>query len=260
VTPVLPAAARDGNRRVVVARARGSRSAASFIDLTFVVEPRRIQFFADFLEREDRADQRHVTEARDLAASVATSWAHGYAAALDALSVLGLAASLDGCLVSVLPPSFMLGASRTDAGLILYGQPERGPVFAAALLAHELAHIGLARAGAASRLDPAVVEGLCFLVEGHVHRHCGGAGLRDIWITTELDQFHRRALDAAVAAGGGLDAAPVGGRGRGGVDAWASRLRSNVDAEARTTRPLGLLAVLREEAASRRGRRALSSP
>ena len=234
--------------RRIVARIRDEGSHGPGTDLTFGVEPARIRFFAEFLERRPGLGG-HVIAAQELASSIAPKWAHDRIAAERALAALNVLPWLVRCLVSVLPADFAIGASNTSDNVILYGQPERGPGFASALIAHELAHIGLARRASASGpgrtlLSPLSVEVLCFLTEAHVHLEAGRRRLLDIWPDTELDDFHRRALEVAVEIGDDIVQARAlaAERGSGSVEA---RVEAALEGAGEASKPVGLLCVLR---------------
>lgn len=164
----------------------------------FRTEPQRISFFAR--ERGLSYSAEALNDAIALLKEVKNTWIANKNIVSNALKPFQELVIPQPIVVSILPSAFSIGASETEKGLILFGQPLRCRSFSSAILAHEITHIFLARSGETNRM---VCETIAFLVEADVYRHAEHLDIRDIWNETELDQFHQIALRIAVSVAAG---------------------------------------------------------
>ena len=163
------------------------------LDVSFRIEPARIEFLADHLGH--RFGPRLVSEAWKFRLRVEQDWKTYRRFALQPLSVLGQERFAAKVVVSLLPPRFRIGAVEPTSALILFGQPLRCRGFATAIFAHELAHMILA---GGPEQGVMLGEIVALLAEAHVYRSAAGKTLADVWKGADLDAFHAGAIAVAV--------------------------------------------------------------
>lgn len=164
------------------------------LNVKFIIERRRITFFAKFLclgrqkdiFKQAIANLNYIKHNwiinRDFCEKIINSAFSGYFFKKDVK-------------VSIFPTNFYLGAAETKKHLILFGQPIRCQDFSSALILHEVAHIFLSKIK--TKRGPIVDEIICLLLEEIIYAK-KNKHIEDVWKKEELDIFHLKAFEYAV--------------------------------------------------------------